>query len=206
MSDTIAPNPRSSDSSAGGLPILQWMVAAALIGAGAFVLATIGRFREVETALSRGIAGWITGTTTSDFLPAHTFYWALGTPRAFGLIIQSDCSSSWLVGPLLVIAGFLATARRFRPARVVAAAVLAVALLFTTNLTRIAIIVWATNRYGYQHGFWWSHVIVGSLFTVVGSMLALAILLRVSVGGRGRVSGIPREREVSDASGRSTDA
>jgi exosortase/archaeosortase family protein len=206
MSDTVAPDPQASLLGHESRPVLQWLAAAVLIGAGASVLATIGRFRELETAISAAIAGLITGTKTTELLSAHSFYWALGTPRAFGLIIQSDCSSSWLVGPLLVIAGLLAMARRFRAGRVMTAAVLAVVLLFTTNLLRIAIIVWATNRYGYQHGFWWSHVVVGSLFTVVGSLAALAVLLRVSVGGRSGLADGPRECEVSDASGRATDA
>jgi exosortase/archaeosortase family protein len=206
MSDTLAPDPRPFTPSDDRLPILRWVVPVILIGAGALVLTTIGRFRELETALSRGIAQLITGTRTTDLLSAHVFYWALGTPRAFGLVIQSDCSSSWLVGPLLVIAGLLATARRLRAGRVMAGAVLAVGVMFASNLVRIALIVWATNRYGYQHGFWWSHVIVGSLFTVVGSLAALTILLKVSLGGGPGTIEARREREVSDASERTTDA
>jgi exosortase/archaeosortase family protein len=144
--------------------------------------------RGIETVLSARFAGLITGSRAVGVSHSHTFYWLVGTSRVTGLIITSDCTSAILIGPVLVAVAIFAFRRRVPAGRLFAAAVLVSGMLFVANLLRLGLITWATYHYG-GPGFTWSHVILGSLLTLVafaGALVALALVI-----GRGSKPHVP---------------
>ena len=135
--------------------------------------------REVEAQVSAFLSQLLTGHQAAA-IPGGAFFYVLeGTPHTFGLQITYDCTSAFLVAPLLVIGAALAMARRIRLGRLMVGIVLAVAVLFAFNLGRIACIAWATANYG-NSGFTASHVFVGTGITLVAYVAALVTLIYIA--------------------------
>jgi exosortase/archaeosortase family protein len=151
-------------------------VSAGLLTAGLLVILATDRLRGAETWLSSLVAGVITRTPTSVLSNGHTFLWGLGTSQLRGLTITPECTVALIAGPLLLLAALLASTRRLDPGRVLGGAALAVAVVMVTNLTRIALIVVAFNDWG-NGGFWWAHVLLGSVVTTLGTVAGVGVLL-----------------------------
>lgn len=143
-------------------------------------------FRHFEAWLATPVTGFITGrhgaTTSHDLV-----YFALGTPRAFGLHITQECTSALLLIPLLVMMGSFTLLSRLSLTRELLAVVVGSVLLLAVNIARVAGIAWSTWRFGYDPGYTVSHVFVGSAMSLVGFVGAMLLALWVLVrGGRTR--------------------
>ncbi len=138
-------------------------------------------FRRFEARLATPMAGFVTGrhgAVTSD----ATVYFALGTPRAFGLEITHECTSALLLIPLLVMMGSFTIFSRVALHRQVLALAVGAALMLVVNILRVAGIAFATWKWGLGTGYKYSHVFVGSAFSLIGfvgaMLLALWMLIR----------------------------
>lgn len=139
-------------------------------------------FREIEARIVTPLTGFVTGGHGA--VTSRTLVWfALGTPRAFGLQISNECTSALLLIPLLVMIGSFAIFTRLRLRRELAALAAGAALILTVNVLRVAGIAWATWKWGYDPGYSYSHVFVGSAFSLVGFVAALLVALWVLVRG-----------------------
>jgi len=139
-------------------------------------------FRHFEAWLATPVTGFVTGrhgaTTSHDLV-----YFALGTPRAFGLHITQECTSALLLIPLLVMMGSFTIFSRLSLFREIAAVVVGGLLLLAVNIVRVAGIAWSTWRFGYSPGYTVSHVFVGSALSLVGFVTAMLLALWVLVRG-----------------------
>lgn len=138
-------------------------------------------FRHFEALIATPITRLFTGGGRT--VTAHdTVYFALGTRHAFGLVITNECTSAVLLIPLLVMMGsFMMFSRISLPRQLLALAVGA-ALMLVVNILRVAGICWSTYSFGFDPGYKYSHVFVGSAFSLLGfvgaMLLALWILVR----------------------------
>jgi exosortase/archaeosortase family protein len=131
-------------------------------------------------------------------------YFALGTPRAFGLQITSECTSALLLIPLLVMMGSFAVFTRLSLRRQLVAVVAGTVLILAVNAIRVAGIAWATWKYGFNPGYNLSHVFVGSAFSLIGFVGAMLVALWILVrAGRGKGETDPdRKRAQAGRRGR----
>ena len=138
-------------------------------------------FRHFEAVIATPVTRLFTGggkaVTSHD-----TVYFALGTRRAFGLVITNECTSAVLLIPLLVMMGSFMVFSRVSLGRQLLALAVGAALMLVVNILRVAGICWSTYRFGFDPGYKYSHVFVGSAFSLIGfvgaMLLALWILVR----------------------------
>ena len=137
-------------------------------------------FRHFEARLATPMTGFVTGrhgTVTSNDL----VYFALGTHRAFGLQITNECTSALLLIPLLVMMGSFTMFSRVPLRRQLLALAVGASLMMVVNVVRVSGIAWATWRFGFDPGYTYSHVFVGSAFSLVGFVASMLLALWVLV-------------------------
>jgi exosortase/archaeosortase family protein len=155
-----------------------------LVAAGVVAVAMAAQVRTAEAYTMATLVGWSTGTSTHVVPGTAAFYWLLGTPRAQGLRITSECSIAYVLGPLLVLCGLLATLRRLPLRRVFAAASVGAALITVVNLLRMTMVALAVTHSSSERAMWWWHTVVGSLVSILGIGLGLAAVGRIAFSGR----------------------
>lgn len=170
------------DGSAVRLRRLPLGLAVILLGVVVLVRADVVRRLEANAAALS--VGAVTGGSTEILAAPGSFAFGIGTPAAMGLRITSACSVAYLLGPFLIGFGLLSLVSRLVPHRLVAACLAGSAVLIAVNMLRITLIGWATYRFGLDTGYWWSHVVVGSVLAVSGFTGAVAVALLLAFRGR----------------------
>jgi exosortase/archaeosortase family protein len=139
-------------------------------------------FRRFEVELVTPLTGFVTGRHKA--VSSDTLVWfARGTPRVFGLNLTTECTSALLLIPLLVMVGSFAIFTRLNLLRQLGALLAGAALILTVNAVRVAGIAWATWEWGKQTGYAYSHVFVGSAFSLIGFVAAMLVALWILVSG-----------------------
>lgn len=180
----------------GGLPTalaaraLRLGAAMGMIALGGLLMAHHAAVRDLEATLAAVTTGWATGTDTASAPGHQVFLWLVGTPSVRGLTVTPECTSAFIAGPILVVGGVLALSRRLPIPRLLTGVSLAVLVVLAVNVARLTLIAFATYEWGPQRGFWWSHVIAGSIVTIAGTIAGLGLLLLYATrqreeGGRG---------------------
>lgn len=158
------------------------LTATGLLAIAAFLVAFLHVFQSVEAYIAAHVYG--AGTPTSvDFRHAIVFF-GLARPGGFGLRITPECCSALLIVPVALVAAGLLARPRVRWQRVLAGFAVASAVLIASNQLRLGVIAWAVNRFGLGAGFEWSHVVAGSIISLVFAVGALALLVWISARER----------------------
>lgn len=97
--------------------------------------------------------------------------------------ITPECTSALLSIPLLLLTALLLLRRHVRLLRVCSAALLSLLLLCSFNQLRLLLVALASLRWQ-QSGYEWSHLLVGSVLSLIGVASAVGVLLRLSMGPR----------------------
>ncbi|PZS32662.1 MAG: hypothetical protein DLM58_09435 [Pseudonocardiales bacterium] len=137
-------------------------------------------FRRFEAILATPITGLFTGgrgIARSD----DVVFFALGTRRAFGLQITNECTSALLLIPLLVMMGAFTIFSRVPLRRDLLALAAGGLLMMVVNVLRVAGIGFSTYHWGMDPGYKYSHVFVGSAFSLIGFVGAMLLALWVLV-------------------------
>ncbi|MEP7023086.1 MAG: hypothetical protein ABJB47_04615, partial [Actinomycetota bacterium] len=95
-----------------------------------------------------------------------------------GLGITPECTVGLLIIPFLLItavAVWLRTPLRWP----LIALVIALVLLVVINQLRLLTVVWFILAMGSHSGFYWGHTLVGSLITIAGIALSLAVYAKI---------------------------
>ena len=166
--------------------------AGALAIAAAALIATEATTRAAEAILAREFIGLV---APGRAVAAGPIVWfGIGTPEVTGLVITTMCSTTVLAVPLLLLAVAITGITRAPTGRVGIGLLVGLGLAVACNMIRFASAAWAYGAYG-REGFDLVHRYVGSLFVIVGFVLAIVLLLRISLreaGSRaagGRASG-----------------
>lgn len=157
-----------------------------MAAAGVAVLVGAHVVRATEASFAAVLVGSATTSSTYVAKGSSSFYWLMGTSDARGLRITPECSIAYVVGPLLVISGLLALIRRLPLRRVALAAVVAGVVIAAVNLLRIVMVALAVTRYPSERAMWWWHVVIGSLVSLGGIGVGLALLVRITFGSPSR--------------------
>jgi exosortase/archaeosortase family protein len=161
---------RSSRLSSWVLPLT---LCAVLVGL--FVLQSW--FRAGEAALSSQFVAALAHTRTSAVPGQAVLYFGLGTRDALGLKITPECTSAFLIAPLVAVAAVMVRLRPAITGRVLGALGLGVLMLILTNQLRITVVVWLVQWLGPDTGYYWGHTLMGSAVSVVGGAASLALFV-----------------------------
>jgi exosortase/archaeosortase family protein len=160
--------------------ITQLFAGVAMFVAAVWLALEDAAFRHFEALTASPIAGFVTGrrgaVTSHDLV-----FFGLGTPRAFGIAITNECTSALLLIPLLVMMGSFTVFSRVPLRRELLALAVGAALMFVVNILRVAGIAWSTWKWGLDPGYKYSHVFVGSAFSLIGFVGAMLLALWVLV-------------------------
>lgn len=151
-------------------------VAAAIVVVCVVLAVQGGAFRSLEAATA---AWWLTPFLPPIAAVGDQIVFGLDGAESVSLQITSECTAGLLIIPVLLPLAFLAVHRRTALARVVAAALVAAGGLFVVNQLRIGLIAGSVKAWGIDPGYEVSHVLVGSVLSVVGFVAALLIALRI---------------------------
>lgn len=160
-----------------GSRLTGWFLPLLLCGvlAGLFLLQAW--FRGGEAALSSQVVAALAHTRTSAVPGDAVLYFGLGTNKALGLKITPECTSAFLIAPLVAVAAVMV---RLRPAvnrRVLGALAIGTLMLILTNQLRITVVVWLVQWLGPDTGYYWGHTLLGSTVSVVGGAISLAVFV-----------------------------
>jgi exosortase/archaeosortase family protein len=150
-----------------------------LYGFSAYMAVNNDTFRHAEMHLAGPASGLLIGEYHVRLVQTSAFF-NLNTSHGFGLDLSAECTSALLLIPLFVMMGSFMTFSALNLRRQVLATVAGAVLIVAVNTLRIALIAWATWNYG-TTGYNYSHVFVGSAFSLVGFVGAMLVALWILV-------------------------
>ncbi|OZM75305.1 exosortase/archaeosortase family protein [Amycolatopsis antarctica] len=152
---------------------------ASLIFAAALVAFERG-YRELEVQffglLIRAVS------TQGVYVAGHreTVYFGLGGDSALGLRMTPECSSVFMLLPLLLVSAVLLwLGPRSVPRLLTSFAVGGLAIILV-NQARLFGIAGLVDRFGTDEGYYWGHTLLGSLVSVIGGAIALVLFVRLA--------------------------
>lgn len=157
--------------------LVRGLLGLALAAGGVLVMLNHDRLRQLETILASAMSDGVTPGDMYVAPGAHSFFWAAATPAMVGLRVTAECTSAFLIGPLLILAGILLASGRFGAFRAISATAVAGSILVLANQGRIVLIAWATAKWGIADGYQWSHTVGGSIIVGIGVMIALGVFM-----------------------------
>ncbi len=151
-----------------------------LVGLAALLVVLNRAYRTGEMVL----ASLILRVVSSDgvHLAAHrqTVYFGLGSDRPFGLQMSPECTSAFLVLPLLVVGAVMIALRPRIAKRVLIALLIAGIAVVVVNQLRILTLVGLIEWLGTDRGYYWGHTLLGSMVSVIGGAAALVLFVWLS--------------------------
>lgn len=169
------------------LPTLWLRRLGALLFLGLGLLTAL-RLRQVRLAEAFS-ASWLAGLIGIHPGRLNATVW-VQTPDQWpaGINIVNGCSVGLLIIPLAVVTGLMLVTGRVRIRSALVAFALAATVVTLLNQLRYVITLFAIHRWGFAEGYGQTHVLVGSLVSSVGIIVATAtltvVLLRMGDGDR----------------------
>ncbi|GLZ41027.1 exosortase P [Actinokineospora sp. NBRC 105648] len=167
------PVPRRSTPTARLAVVVLVALAAALV---------IGNrvYRTAEMTLASGILRLTTAGGVYLAPQRQSVYFGLGTDHAFGLRMSPECTSAFLVLPLLVIGAVMIALRPAITGRVLVALGIAALAVVLVNQLRVLTLVGLIDWLGTERGYYWGHTLLGSMVSVLGGAAALVLFAWLS--------------------------
>lgn len=107
----------------------------------------------------------------------QTVYFGLGTNRPLGLTMTPECTSAFLLIPIILVSAVLVALRPAIAKRVLGSLLVAAAILVVVNQLRIMTLAALVSWLGTDRGYYWGHTMVGSLVSVFGGAIALVLFV-----------------------------
>lgn len=153
------------------------LMVAVLLGGSAALVVWHGVYRALEIRLSAVLIELVTTSGVHVVPHRQTVYFGLGTDHALGLKITPECTSAFLVVPLLLVAATMLGLRPRVAGRVLGSLGVAVAALVVVNQLRVLTLVWLISKLGTDRGYYLGHTLFGSMISVFGGAAALVLFV-----------------------------
>jgi exosortase/archaeosortase family protein len=154
-------------------PIIAGIVLAS--AAGLIIFQSAYRTAEI------GLAGLLVRATSSFGVHVagdrQTIYFGLGSDAPFGLRMTPECTSAFLVLPLLLVGVAMILLRPVITRRVLAALAIAGVVVIVVNQLRVLLLVGLIDWLGTDRGYYWGHTLWGSMVSVFGGAAALILFV-----------------------------
>lgn len=150
-----------------------------LYGAAVLLAVDNNTFRRAEMRVAGPVSGLLVGDPHVRFIGDSAFFQGHST-HSFGLNLSAECTSALLLIPLFVMMGSFMIFTSLDIRRQLLAVFAGTMLILSVNTLRVGGIAWATWHYG-TTGYNYSHVFVGSAFSLVGFVGAMLVALWILV-------------------------
>lgn len=138
-------------------------------------------YRSFEATGASILVGHVSGGRATA---ADDIFWVYPDGFVHGFRVTSECTAVLLVAPLLVLTAALFAFTRAPMWRLWLASAAMLAIVTGVNEFRLALIAFASLRWGMQGGYDIAHVFVGSSIGIIGFAGGLAALLMIGLGHR----------------------
>ena len=170
MAVTTAPNPGMARISAAIAPC-------AVICAGVTLVLVERSYRELEVRLAGAILNAVTRSSVYVAGDRETVYFGLNGTAPFGLRMTPECSSVFLLLPLLLVTALMLYFRPGRARRLFFSLGISALAVILVNQLRIFMIFWLIGGLGTDEGYYWGHTLLGSLVSVFGGAASLVLFV-----------------------------
>ena len=161
---------------------LRLLTAAVLVALGVLLVLAQEAFRHFEATVMTAVLKPFLGGDVFTF--QDQFVIKTDPSHYLGLQITIECTTLVLLVPTLLFAAIMiGLLPRVTWVRWAFGLTVGLALIIAVNLTRIAIIAFATLIWDHD-GYEWSHLVVGTVFALIGIVATLIIMLRIMTGRR----------------------
>lgn len=162
---------------------LTRLTVGALLAAGVMLVVWHRTYRTLEIRVSAWLIDLVTSAGVYVVPERQTVYFGLGTDHAIGLRITPECTSAFLVVPLLVVAAAMVGLRPRITRRVLASLGIATVVLVLVNQLRVLTLVGLIDAFGRDRGYYLGHTLFGSMVSVFGGAAALVLFVWLSTRG-----------------------
>ncbi|AUI64963.1 exosortase/archaeosortase family protein [Amycolatopsis sp. BJA-103] len=134
-------------------------------------------YRVFEVQLSGLILRVI--TTSGVFVAGEreTVYFGLSGDTPLGLRMTPECSSAFMLLPLLLVTAAMLYFRPRNAKRLFVSLAISAAVVILVNQMRVLAIVGLVNWLGVDEGYYWGHTLLGSMVSVIGGAVALVLFV-----------------------------
>lgn len=134
-------------------------------------------YRTVEMVLAGGLIRLFTSDGVYVAAQRQSVYFGLGGDRPFGLRMSPECTSAFLLLPLLLVGAVMIVLRPHITRQVLGALGIALVVLILVNQLRLLMLVGLINWLGTDRGYYLGHTMFGSLISVFGGAAALVLFV-----------------------------
>ena len=134
-------------------------------------------YQSAEISLAGLVLHLVTSSGVAVDAAHQTVYFGLGSANPLGLTMTPECTSAFLLIPLVLVAAALVTLRPAITRRVMVSLGLAALVLIAVNQLRILTLAGLVGWLGTNNGYYWGHTMVGSLVSVFGGAVALVLFV-----------------------------
>jgi exosortase/archaeosortase family protein len=152
----------------------------ALAAAGVVVVLAERFYRELEVRLAGAILNVITTSGVYVAPDRESVYFGLSGTTPFGLRMTPECSSAFLLLPLLVVTMAMVYFRPANAKRLFFSFGISALVVVLVNQVRILTIVGLVHGLGADEGYYWGHTLLGSLVSVFGGAVSLVLFVRLA--------------------------
>lgn len=148
-----------------------------VLAAGVVLVLVERGYRELEVQLAGVILRVITSSGVYVAGNRESVYFGLSGDTPFGLRMTPECSSVFLLLPLLLVTAALLWFRPQNARRLFFSLGISAITVILVNQLRILTIVGLVNGLGTDEGYYWGHTLLGSLVSVIGGAISLVLFV-----------------------------
>ena len=158
--------------------VARHRLAVGMLMAGAAVLVLAhDAYQTAEITLSGVVLQLFGSSQVYVAAGQQTVYFGLDTCSPLGLHMTPECTSAFLLVPLVVVSAGLIALRPAITRRLLFSLAVAGITLIAVNQLRILTVANLVDWLGTDRGYYWGHTMVGSLVSVLGAAVALVLFL-----------------------------
>jgi exosortase/archaeosortase family protein len=155
----------------------QRAVAASLLLAALALIMWHRVYRTAEMMLAGGVIRLFTSDGVYVAAARQSVYFGLGGNHPFGLRMSPECTSAFLLLPLLFVGAVMVLLRPRITRQVLGALGLSLVALILVNQLRLLMLVGLINWLGTDRGYYLGHTVFGSIISVIGGAAALVLFV-----------------------------
>ncbi|MFJ6676025.1 exosortase P [Actinosynnema sp. NPDC091369] len=152
---------------------LNRVVVVALMAAAVGLVVAHHAYRTGEVLLSGVLVDALSSDGVEVVAARQTVYFGLGSDSPLGLRMTPECTSAFLVVPLLAVGAVMIALRPRITRRVLVALAVAGCAVVVVNQVRVLTLVGLVRWLGVDTGYYWGHTLLGSMVSVFGGAAAL---------------------------------
>lgn len=152
---------------------LNRVIVVALVVAAAGLVVAHRAYRTAEIVLAGSLLDVLGSDGVEVVAARQTVYFGLGSDTPLGLRMTPECTSAFLVVPLLAVGAVMIALRPRITRRVLFALAVAGAAVVVVNQVRVLTLVGLVEWLGVDTGYYWGHTLLGSMVSVFGGAAAL---------------------------------